>query len=128
MFLFCMYYPVTIFMHICAPGTTPYSTTISIIMPKSYFWVCIDVESTGFSRTNDCIIQFAAYANTGPGFCSYVHTHTSIPPMITKLTGVRQSHVTNAPPFERVWTMFTQWLDAQRQHMPPSIQIGRAHV
>lgn len=91
-----------------------------MIAIKRPFWVCVDVETTGFSRANDRILQFAAYSNTDSGFQSYVCTDVPIPPTISTLTGIRKEHVAGAPSFDEVWRAFGSWLYAQRQKVRES--------
>jgi DNA polymerase III alpha subunit (gram-positive type) len=85
------------------------------------FWVCVDVESTGLSRTKDHVIQFAAYAHTDEGFMSHVHTDRDIPVIVTNMTGVRQEDVAHAPTLREVWSAFGEWLTVQNSHSPAPI-------
>lgn len=74
------------------------------IMPKYSLpprYIVFDIETTGFSRTNDHIIEIAAteYVDGRPTktFHRYVNPRKHIPSGITRLTGVRNSDVSNAP-------------------------------
>jgi len=53
--------------------------------------VFFDLETTGFSRQDDDIIQIAATCE-GRSFDSYVMPTKPIPPKVTEITGITQSH------------------------------------
>ncbi len=64
-------------------------------------YVVFDIETTGFSRKNDRIIEIAAnkYLNgeLTDHFHSYINPEQHIPNAITRLTGIKNSDITNAP-------------------------------
>lgn len=64
-------------------------------------FVIFDIESTGLSYKSDEMIEFAAgrYAKTNfkVDYHSYVHTDLIISGTITRLTGITQAKVKNAP-------------------------------
>lgn len=64
-------------------------------------YVVLDIETTGFSPTNDRIIEIAAihyvFDSEVSRFCTYVNPEISIPNHITKLTGIHQADVDSAP-------------------------------
>lgn len=80
-------------------STQPHHT-ISRKTPPSHY-VIFDIETTGFSRTNDRIIEIAAieYVDGQPTntFRTYVNPQRHIPNSITRLTGIRNSDVSEAP-------------------------------
>lgn len=75
------------------------SSKSSKSIPPSY--IVLDIETTGFSRSNDRIIEIAANkyinGNLVNQFHTYVNPGISIPLFITQLTGIRNSDVENAP-------------------------------
>ena len=72
--------------------------------PSNY--VVFDIETTGFSRTNDRIIEIAAdkYANGKlvDQFHSYVNPGYPIPVFITQLTGITNRNVAHAPTIHEI--------------------------
>lgn len=64
-------------------------------------YIVLDIETTGFSRENDRIIELAAihyvYGVESERFCTYIDPGREIPRHITALTGIRQADVANAP-------------------------------
>ena len=79
------------------PPTKRFKESITAI------WVLFNLETTGFSRVNDEIIEIAAMI-LGPNgkavdngsFSSLVKPKSPIPSTITQLTGIKQSHVQNS--------------------------------
>lgn len=74
--------------------------TISLgALPHRY--IVFDIETTGFSRTDDRIIEIAAteYVDGQPvnTFRTYVNPQRHIPNGITRLTGIRNSDVSGTP-------------------------------
>lgn len=64
-------------------------------------YIVLDIETTGFSKENDRIIELAAihyvYGVESETFCTFIDPEREIPRHITALTGIRQSDVANAP-------------------------------
>lgn len=75
-----------------------------ISFPDHY--IVFDIETTGFSRTNDRIIEIAAnkYHNgiLTKRFHTYVNPGVRIPSGITRLTGIHNSDVLGAPSISQV--------------------------
>ena len=70
-----------------------------LVIPNEY--IVFDIETTGFSRNDDRIIEIAAnkYRNgqLADQFHSYVYPERHIPNMITRLTGIADTDVSDAP-------------------------------
>ncbi len=66
-------------------------------------YAIVDVETTGTSPLNGKITEIAIYLHNGShiidSFCSLIHPECSIPWNITKLTGITNEMVENAPRF-----------------------------
>jgi len=66
-------------------------------------YVLFDLETTGFNRSRDAIIQIAAVRSDGQAvttdkpFCTLVRPHLPVPEDITKLTGVTAEAAAAAP-------------------------------
>ncbi|TGJ99889.1 3'-5' exonuclease [Leptospira langatensis] len=79
---------------------------------------CIDIETTGFSRTKDRIVEFAAYRVTEEaGVWRYadkirklVNPGISIPPEATAVHGITDEMVRVAPPFSEQADCFIPFL------------------
>lgn len=69
-------------------------------------YVVFDIETTGLSRQNDRIIEIAAneylHGALVREFHSYVNPGIRIPNAITRLTGIRNTDVLNAPTIQEV--------------------------
>ncbi len=69
-------------------------------------YISLDIETTGFSRTNDQIIEIAAIeykmGKKVAEFATLVNPGISIPAPITALTGITQSDVAAAPSLDAV--------------------------
>ena len=81
-------------------------TTISHISKFPADYVVLDIETTGFSRTDDRIIEIAAnkYSNGKlvEQYHSYVNPGISIPIPVIQLTGITNADVKNAPTIKQV--------------------------
>ena len=82
------------------PAAPVPSHASSINVPPSRY-IVFDIETTGFSRSDDRIIEIAAteYVSGSPArsYHRYVNPQRHIPSGITRLTGIRDSDVANAP-------------------------------
>ena len=82
-------------------------------MKKAIF---LDIETTGFSRDWDCIIELAAICvnletgKTIDEFHSYLKPNKKIPAKITELTGIDDFMVANAPDEKEVLLNFGVWV------------------
>ena len=82
-------------------------------MKKAIF---LDIETTGFSRDWDCIIELAAICvnletgKTIDEFHSYLKPNKKIPAKITELTGIDDFTVANAPDEKEVLLNFGVWV------------------
>ncbi|MGM9987486.1 MAG: ATP-dependent DNA helicase DinG [Bacillaceae bacterium] len=70
-------------------------------------YVIVDLETTGnSSKAGDRIIQFAAVVIEEnvitQTFSTFVNPNKEIPPFITNLTGIKESDVSDAPPFSAI--------------------------
>lgn len=78
--------------------------------------VFIDIETTGFSRQWDSIIELAAVLVDQDTqieldtFHMYAKPKRPIPAKITELTGITNAQVSNCPNEERMLMEFTEWL------------------
>lgn len=81
-------------------------------IPDQY--VVFDIETTGFNRSNDKIIEIAAilYCNGEKvdTFHSFVNPCCEIPDGITSLTGITQANVDNAPTIEEIKDGFLSFI------------------
>lgn len=86
------------------PRVPKYSSRNTLKFPSVY--IVFDIESTGFSRQNDRIIEIAAnkYVNgmIVDSFHSYVNPGYPIPIFITQLTGITNKDVENAPAIHEI--------------------------
>lgn len=77
-------------------------------------YIALDIETTGFSRENDRIIEIAAihyvYDAEVERFHSYVNPQMQIPKHITELTGIRQSDVDTAPMIDDIAGAFRKFI------------------
>ncbi len=65
----------------------------------------IDIETTGTSANGDRITEIAVLYDEGDElkeWSSLIHPGVSIPPMITRLTGIDDRMVADAPPFDEI--------------------------
>lgn len=69
-------------------------------------YIVFDIETTGFSRTTDEIIEFAGVKYTdgveSDRFHTLIKPNCSIPPKITALTGISDEAVASAPAWDEV--------------------------
>ena len=77
--------------------------------PIRRLWVVIDLETTGFSKSQHEIIEIAGVILDDSGetiddsaFSSFVKPNLPIPYAITQLTGIQNKDVANEPPFSMV--------------------------
>lgn len=82
--------------------------------------VYFDLETTGLSPGNDCIVQLAATAN-GSDFSSLVNPGRPIPRHITTLTGISTADVADAPDVKTVVASWCAWLSTLD---PPLVLVG----
>lgn len=81
--------------------------------------IALDIETTGFSRQWDCIIELAAICyNEESGeqidcFHEYIKPNRSIPANITALTGISNSTVVNCRSEKEVLMDFAEWFIVQ---------------
>ena len=75
-----------------------------LLFPDNY--VVIDLETTGLDPKNNCIIEAAALrirqGKKSETFTSLVNPGVPLDPFITRLTGIRDDMLQNAPPIEQV--------------------------
>lgn len=80
-------------------GQVLHAPSASPQIPQKY--IVLDIETTGFSRQDDRIIEIAAdeYTNgkISRQFHSYINPERHIPPTITQLTGISDADVKDAP-------------------------------
>lgn len=80
--------------------------------PKQY--VVLDIETTGFSREKDRIIEIAANRYSRGKLVKQYHTYVnpgrSIPATITELTGITDQDVMNAPTISTIKKEFLSFL------------------
>lgn len=83
-----------------------------IDFPESY--VVIDIETTGFDPSKDHIIEIAALKVEGgsvkDSFCSFVNPEVLLDPFITKLTGITDGQLSDAPPLKEVLPLFADFV------------------
>ena len=76
-------------------------------------YVIFDIETTGFSPENDCIIEIGAIKMCNrkivDRFSSYINPQIPIPFEIQKLTGIQDSDVENAETVETVLPRFIEF-------------------
>lgn len=81
-------------------------------MPADY--VAMDLETTGLNPRLDKIIEIGAVkvreGEMVDTFCTYVNPGRSIPERITRLTGIGDEEVKDAPFIEEVMTQFLEFL------------------
>lgn len=77
-------------------------------------YIVLDIETTGFSKENDRIIELAAihyvYGVESERFCTYIDPEREIPRHITALTGIQQSDVANAPRISSIKSDFLRFI------------------
>ena len=75
----------------------------------------VDIETTGGNALKDRITEIAVYIHDGnkilDEFCTLINPECSIPPFISKLTGISNEMVENAPRFFEVAKQFVQITD-----------------
>ena len=78
-------------------------------------YIVLDIETTGFSCTNNQIIEIAAIKVENKKiierFDTLIDPHTSIPYHITKITGISNNMVYNAPSIESILPEFYDFLE-----------------
>ena len=102
---------------------TPVPQTVDpvliILDPSRILYLCFDLETTGFSRTNDSIIEIAATLLDAEGipiedgcFHSYVKPQDKkISATIELLRGISNDTIKDAPTFDFVGASFVQFLN-----------------
>lgn len=86
----------------------------------------LDIETTGFSRDWDEIIEIAAIlvdSNTGKdidSFHEYIKPHRNITPKITELTRITNAKVANCRSESSVLMDFSEWITLSK----PDIVVG----
>ena len=82
------------------------------VLPAEY--VVFDLETTGLDRINDRIIEIAAiryhFGAPAAAFHSLVNPEVPIPPSVTRLTGITQEMVCNAPPIDQLRDSFLEFV------------------
>ena len=77
-------------------------------------YIVLDIETTGFSRDNDRIIEIAAihyvFGEEATRFHTFVNPQMQIPKRITRLTGIRQDDVDDAPLIEDIADDFCEFI------------------
>ncbi len=76
--------------------------------------VALDLETTGFSATDDAIIEIGAVKFRGEEvietFQTYINPERNIPPRVTAITGINQSKVAGAPKLPEVLPRFREFV------------------
>lgn len=77
-------------------------------------YIVLDIETTGFSRNNDRIIEIAAihyvFGEEATRFHTFINPQMQIPKHITRLTGIHQYDVDNAPLIEDISDDFLEFI------------------
>ena len=77
-------------------------------------YIVLDIETTGFSRDNDRIIEIAAihyvFGEEATRFHTYINPQMQIPKHITHLTGIQQCDVDDAPFIEDIADDFREFI------------------
>lgn len=77
-------------------------------------YIVLDIETTGFSRDNDRIIEIAAihyvFGEEAKRFHTFINPQMQIPKHITRLTGIRQDDVDVAPLVEDIADDFCEFI------------------
>ena len=77
-------------------------------------YVVLDIETTGFDRNNDKIIEIAAiryaYGKETSRFHTMVNPNSAIPPEITSLTGISEIDIINVPYIEDITASVLQFV------------------
>ena len=85
-----------------------------ILTTTSY--IVLDVETTGFSPTNDSLIEIAALkvvnGDIAERYESLIDPHDPIPPMITRITGISNQMVQGKPDISAVMAELDSFMDA----------------
>ena len=78
-------------------------------------FVVFDIETTGFSRTDDHIIQLSAIKYRSDQqvatFNSFINPHTALSQKISLLTGITDADLVDAPENDEVITNFTTFIE-----------------
>jgi ATP-dependent DNA helicase DinG len=76
--------------------------------------VALDLETTGFSGTDDAIIEIGAVKFRGEelieSYQTYVNPERNIPPRVTAITGIKPNMVANAPKLAEVLPRFREFV------------------
>lgn len=79
-------------------------------------YIVLDIETTGFSRDNDKIIEIAAihyvFGEEATRFHTFINPQMQIPRHITNLTGIQQHDVDDAPLIEDIADDFREFIKA----------------
>lgn len=86
-------------------------------------FVYLDLETTGFSPTNDRIIEIAAMTAKHGEYVTLVDPGRKLPERIVELTGITDKHLHNAPTFQAALRGLIQWLCALRVRLPEDTKI-----
>lgn len=77
-------------------------------------YIVLDIETTGFSRDDDRIIEIAAihyvFGEEATRFHTFINPQMQIPKHITRLTGIRQDDVDDAPLIEDIADDFCEFI------------------
>lgn len=77
-------------------------------------YAVVDLETTGSHPSHDNIIEIAVYLHNGETvtdqFCSLLNPGHPIPPFISKLTGITNEMVANAPSFSEIALQLSELL------------------
>lgn len=77
-------------------------------------YAVVDLETTGSHPSHDNIIEIAVYLHDGENvtdkFCSLLNPGHPIPPFISKLTGITNDMVANAPTFSDIAQQLSEFL------------------
>lgn len=77
-------------------------------------YIVLDIETTGFNRDNDKIIEIAAihyvFGEEATRFHTYINPQMQIPKHITRLTGIQQCDVDDAPFIEDIADDFREFI------------------
>lgn len=100
-----------------APVINNHKTPAHNSNPPSYY-IVFDIETTGLSRTDDRIIEIAASKYLGGNLVDQYHTYVNpgflIYPHISKLTGITNSVLEDAPTIEQVQDDFLSFIGSSK--------------
>ena len=76
--------------------------------------ISIDLETTGVSAEHDAIIELAAFRlEDGRSLARYVDPGRPIPPVVPRLTGIRDRHVAGAPTIQETLRELRRFVRAE---------------